>query len=49
MFQKNIQQSDNIKEEINENTYLEKIDNFVIKEYSNEQLLLHIVEAETYY
>ena len=48
MLQKNIQQSDNIKEAINENTYLEKIDNFVIKEYSNEQLLLHIVEAETY-
>ena len=48
IFQKNIQQSDNIKEAINENSYLEKIDNFVIKEYSNEQLLLHIVEAETY-
>ena len=48
LFQKNSQQSDNIKEEINEASYLEKIDNFVIKEYSNEQLLLHIVEAETY-
>jgi len=48
LFQKNTQQSDNIKEEINEVAYLEKIDNFVIKEYSNEQLLLHIVEAETY-
>ena len=49
MFQQNIQQSDNIKEEINEAAYLEKIDNFVIKEYSNDQLLLHIVEAETYF
>ena len=48
LFQKNSQLSDNIKEAINENAYLEKIDNFVIKEYSNEQLLLHIVEAETY-
>ena len=48
LFQKNSQQSDNIKEEINEAAYLEKIDNFVIKEYSNEQLLLHIIEAETY-
>jgi len=48
LFQKNTQQSDNIKEEINEVAYLEKIDNFVLKEYSNEQLLLHIVEAETY-
>jgi len=48
LFPKNTQQSDNIKEEINEVAYLEKIDNFVLKEYSNEQLLLHIVEAETY-
>jgi len=48
LFPKNSQQSDNILEEINEATYLEKIDNFVIKEYSNEQLLLHIIEAETY-
>ena len=49
MHQQNIQQSDNIKEAINEAAYLEKIDNFVIKEYSNDQLLLHIVEAETYF
>jgi LPS export ABC transporter protein LptC len=48
LFQKNTQQSDNIKEEINEAAYLEKIGNFVLKEYSNEQLLLHILEAETY-
>ena len=47
LFQKNTQQSDNIQEEINE-FYLEKIDNFVLKEYSNEQLLLHILEAEVY-
>jgi len=48
LFQKNIQQSDNMQEAINEDAYLEKIDNFVLKEYSNEQLLLHILEAETY-
>ena len=48
LFQKNSQQSGDIKEEINEASYLEKIDNFVINEYSNEQLLLHIIEAETY-
>ena len=48
LFQKNSQQSGNIKEEINEASYLEKIDNFVINEYSNEQLLVHIIEAETY-
>ena len=49
LLQKNSQQSDNIKEEINEVAYLEKIDNFVLKAYSNEQLLLRIIEAETYY
>ena len=48
LFPKNSQQSGNIKKEINEASYLEKIDNFVIKEYSNEQLLLQIIEAETY-
>ena len=48
MLQQNIQQSDNIKEAINEAAYLEKIDNFVINEYSNEQLLVHIIEAETF-
>ena len=48
LFQKNSQQSGNINEEINEASYLEKIDNFVLKEYSNEQLLLHILEAEAY-
>jgi len=48
LFQKNIQQFDTIKEEIKDIAYLEKIDNFVIKEYSNEQLLMHILEAKTY-
>jgi len=49
MFQKNTQQFDSIKEEMKDVTYLEKIDNFLIKEYSKEQLLLHILEADTYY
>ena len=48
LFQKKTQQLDNIKEEINKDAYLEKIDNFVLKEYSNDQLLLHILEAEAY-
>ena len=48
-FQKNIQQSDAIKEEMKDVAYLEKIDNFLIKEYSKEQLLLHTLEADTYY
>ena len=49
IFQKNTQQFDSIKEEMKDIAYLEKIDNFLIKEYSKEQLLLHILEADTYY
>jgi len=49
MFQKNTQQFDSIKEEMKDIAYLEKIDNFFLKEYSKEQLLLHILEADTYY
>ena len=49
VFQKNTQQFDTIKEEMKDITYLEKIDNFLINEYSNEQLLLHTIEADTYY
>ena len=49
VFQKNTQQVDTLKEEMKEIAYLEKIDNFFIKEYSKEQLLLHIIEADTYY
>ena len=49
VFQKNIQQFDTIKEEMKDVAYLEKIDNFLMKEYSKEQLLLHALEAETYY
>ena len=32
-----------------ETAYLEKIDNFVIKEYSEKQVLLHTIKADTYY
>jgi LPS export ABC transporter protein LptC len=49
LFQKHTQQFDSIKEEMKDIAYLEKIDNFLIKEYSKEQLLLHIIEADTYY
>ncbi len=49
VFQKNMQQFDTIKEEMQDVAYLEKIDNFLIKEYSKEQLLLHTLEADTYY
>jgi len=49
VFTQNTQQFDTIKEELKDVTYLEKIDNFFIKEYSKEQLLLHTIEADTYY
>ena len=29
-------------------SYLEKIDNFIIKEYSSDQVLLHTIEADVY-
>ena len=49
VFQENTQQFNTSQEEMNEFTYLEKIDNFLIKNYSKEQLLLHTIEAETYF
>jgi len=49
VFQKHTQKFDTIKEELKDITYLEKIDNFLIKEYSKEQLLLRTIEADTYY
>jgi len=36
-------------EVLKETAYLEKIDNFILKEYSNEQILLHTIQADTYY
>ena len=36
-------------EEPKETAYLAKIDNFILKEYSNEQILLHTIQADTYY
>ena len=36
-------------EEVKETAYLEKIDNFILKEYSNQQILLHTIQADTYY
>ena len=38
-----------INEESKEKPYLEKIENFLVKEYSDDQLLLHTIEAETYF
>ena len=38
-----------INEEAKEKPYLEKIENFLVKEYSEDQLLLHTIKAETYF
>jgi len=48
-FQKVSEQSILTAEEPDETAYLEKIDNFILKEYSNEQVLLHTIQADTYY
>ncbi len=47
-FQKDNKQIEIIEDE-DITSYLERIDNFSLKEYSNEQSLLHYIEAETYY
>ncbi|MDB9975356.1 LPS export ABC transporter periplasmic protein LptC [Candidatus Thioglobus sp.] len=39
----------NINEVVKEKPYLEKIENFLVKEYSENQLLLHTIKAETYF
>ena len=49
ILQNKTEQSDSSNQEFKEASYLEKIDNFIIKEYSKDQILLHTVEAETYF
>ena len=49
VFQKKIDQSASTNPMDKETAYLEKIDNFVIKEYSEKQVLLHTIKADTYY
>ena len=49
VFQKVSNQSILSAEEPEGTAYLEKIDNFILKEYSNEQILLHTIQADTYY
>jgi len=48
-FQKVTEQLVSTAEEVKETAYLEKIDNFILKEYSNQQILLHTIQADTYY
>ena len=49
VFQKVTDLSASSNEEVQETAYLEKIDNFHLKEYSKEKILLHTIKAETYY
>ena len=49
VFQKITEQSDTTSEEVKETAYKEKIDNFFLKEYSKELVLLHTINARTYY
>ena len=49
IFQKKIDLSFDSNAEVKEIAYLEKIDNFIIKEYSEKQVLLHTIKADTYY
>ncbi|MDA8904851.1 LPS export ABC transporter periplasmic protein LptC [Candidatus Thioglobus sp.] len=48
-FQKNSEKKAFINDIVEENNYLEKIDNFFLKEYSKKQVLLNTINAETYY
>ncbi|AXE61228.1 LPS export ABC transporter periplasmic protein LptC [Candidatus Thioglobus sp. NP1] len=49
VFQKKIDQSSSTNLMDKEIAYLEKIDNFIIKEYSEKLILLRTIKAETYY
>jgi LPS export ABC transporter protein LptC len=48
-FQKQVAEEVNKKPLDSDDAYLEKIDNFIIKEYSKGHALLHIIQAKTYY
>ncbi len=47
-FNKSTNDTKTTEDQNQERSYLEKIDNFFIKEYSNEQVLLHTIEADVY-
>ncbi|MDB4847428.1 LPS export ABC transporter periplasmic protein LptC [Candidatus Pseudothioglobus singularis] len=48
VFKKTTEVSELSEEQIKDTPYLEKIDNFIIKEYSSDQVLLHTIEADVY-
>ena len=49
VFQKVKEQSISGNQGVKEAAYLEKIDNFLLSEYSKEKILLHTIKADTYY
>ena len=49
IFHPKIEQLEDSGQNLNETAYLEKIDNFIIKEYSEKQVLLHTIKADTYF
>ena len=48
VFKKTTEVSELSEEQIKDTPYLAKIDNFIIKEYSSDQVLLHTIEADVY-
>ncbi|MDA9030636.1 LPS export ABC transporter periplasmic protein LptC [Candidatus Pseudothioglobus singularis] len=48
VFKRTTEVSELSEEQIKDTPYLEKIDNFIIKEYSSDQVLLHTIEADVY-
>ena len=48
VLKKSTVKSELSEEQVKDKPYLEKIDNFIIKEYSSDQILLHTIEADVY-
>ncbi len=48
VLKKSISKVEVVEDQNTDKPYLEKIDNFIIKEYSNDQVLLHAIEADVY-
>ena len=48
VLKKSTSEADLVEVQGIDKSYLEKIDNFIIKEYSNDQVLLHTIEADVY-
>jgi LPS export ABC transporter protein LptC len=48
ILKKSTGKSELSEEQFKDTPYLEKIDNFIIKEYSSDQILLHTIEADVY-